>query len=81
MKYRLFNPRFNVESDRIVSKEDMHNPTLNSMFTNLKWKDDECEPVTISVKLVKETINRSTHVMDLSMPNLSSSILRSKREI
>ena len=69
----------------VVSKEDMHNSTLDFMYTNLVWKDDESEPMTIKTKPVKEAIGRSTHTVDLSTLDLSLSILattsRNKGEI
>ena len=45
-----------------VSEEDMHDPTLKLMLTNLVLKDDESEPVTIKVEPIKEVIGRSTHI-------------------
>ncbi|XP_068469910.1 uncharacterized protein [Phaseolus vulgaris] len=74
MKDGLFNPPVDEESDVVVSEEDMHDPTLNSMLTNLGWKDDESEPVTIKAEPVKEATGRSIHTVDLSAPDLSSSI-------
>ncbi|KAK7368912.1 hypothetical protein VNO80_10945 [Phaseolus coccineus] len=74
MKDGLFNPPVDEESDVVVSEEDMHDPTLNSMLTNLGWKDDESEPVTTKTEPVKEATGSSTHTMDLSAPDLSSSI-------
>jgi len=59
----------------VVSEEDMHDLTLNFVFTNLGWKYDDSEPVTIKAKPVKEVIGRSTHAVNLSVPDLSSSIL------
>ncbi|XP_014509199.1 uncharacterized protein LOC106768523 isoform X2 [Vigna radiata var. radiata] len=74
MKDKLFNPPDDEESDVVVSEEDMHDPTLNSILTDLGWKDDESEPVTVKAEPVKEAAGRSTHTMDLSVPDLSSSI-------
>ncbi|XP_047174045.1 uncharacterized protein LOC124841760 [Vigna umbellata] len=74
MEDKLFNPPVDEESDVVVSEEDMHDPTLNSILTNLGWKDDESEPVTVKAEPVKEATGRSTHTMDLSVPDLSSSI-------
>jgi len=74
MKDGIFNPLVDEKSGVIVLEEDMHDLTLNFMFTNLGWKDDESEPMTIKAELVKEAIGRSIHTMDLSRPDLFSSI-------
>jgi len=75
MKDGLFNPPADEESDVVVSEEDMHDLTLNSMLSNLGWKDDEFEPVTIKAETVKEATSRSTHTVDSSAASkLSSSI-------
>ncbi|XP_027920945.1 uncharacterized protein LOC114178977 isoform X1 [Vigna unguiculata] len=74
MKDKLLNAPVDEESDVVVSEEDMHDPTLNSILTNLGWKDDESEPVTLKAEPVKEATDRSAHTMDLSAPDLSSSI-------
>ncbi|KAL3010928.1 hypothetical protein AAZX31_07G172700 [Glycine max] len=85
MKDRLFNPPVDEERDMVVSEQDMHDPTLNSMLTNLGWKDDESEPMTIKEEPVKEATVRSKHTVDLSALDSSSGIpataLRSKGEI
>lgn len=75
MKDKLINPPVDEERDMVVSEEDMHDPTLNSMLTNLGWKDDESEPVTIKEEPVKETIGRSTH------SGIAATASRSKGEI
>jgi len=49
MKDEIFNPSLDEESDVVVSEEDMHDPSLNLMFTDLWWKDDESKPMTIKV--------------------------------
>ncbi|KAL2343916.1 hypothetical protein Fmac_005201 [Flemingia macrophylla] len=81
----LFNPPVDEERDVVVSEEDMHDPALNSMLTNLGWKDDESEPVTVKEEPVKETTGRSKHTVDLSAFDSSSGIpataSRSKGEI
>ncbi|CAJ1936258.1 unnamed protein product [Sphenostylis stenocarpa] len=74
IKGGLFNPPVDEERDVVVSEEDMHDPTLNSMLTNLGWKDDESEPVTIKPEPVKESTGRSTHNVDLSAHDSSSGI-------
>ncbi|XP_029124550.1 protein MLP1 homolog isoform X2 [Cajanus cajan] len=85
MKGGLFNPPVDEERDAVVSEEDMHDPVLNSMLTNLGWKDDESEPVTIKEEPVKEATGRSKNTVDLSSLDFSSgtpaTALRSKVEI
>ncbi|KAL5054418.1 hypothetical protein RYX36_035100 [Vicia faba] len=58
MKKELFNSPVDTavdeERDVDVSEEDMHDPTLNSMLTNLGWKDDGFEPVSIKEEPVKQ---------------------------
>ncbi|RDX81946.1 Hepatocyte growth factor-regulated tyrosine kinase substrate, partial [Mucuna pruriens] len=84
-KDKLINSPIDEEGDVVVSEEDMHDPTLNSMLTNLGWKDDESESVTIKEEPIKEATGRSTHTVDLSALDSSSGIpatvLRSKGEI
>ncbi|KAI5386331.1 uncharacterized protein LOC127100669 [Lathyrus oleraceus] len=48
------------ERDVVVSEEDMQDPTLNSMLTNLGWKDDGFEPMTIKEEPVKEATSTVT---------------------
>ena len=64
-KKELFNSPVNVavdeERDVVVSEEDMHDPALNSMLTNLGWKDEGFEPVTI-----KEPIKEATSTVTTS---------------
>jgi len=36
MKDGIFNPSLDEESDLVLSKEDMHDPTLNLMFTRVE---------------------------------------------
>ncbi|KAK7400445.1 hypothetical protein VNO78_11653 [Psophocarpus tetragonolobus] len=83
MKDGLFNPPVDEERDVVVSEEDMLDPTLNSMLTNLGWKDDASEPVTM--KEVNQATGRPTHTVDLSALDSSSGIpattLRSRGEI
>ncbi|TKY59379.1 Vacuolar protein sorting-associated protein 27 [Spatholobus suberectus] len=74
MKGGLFNPPVDGERGVVVSEEDMCDPTLNSILTNLGWKDDESEPVTIKEETVKEATGRSTHTVDLSALDSSSGI-------
>jgi len=71
LKDGLFNPPVDKESDVAVSKEDMHDQTLNSIVTNLGWKNDEFELVTIKAKLVKEAIGKSKLIVDSVAPDLS----------
>lgn len=88
-KKELFNPPVDTpvdeERDVVVSEEDMHDPALNSMLTNLGWKDDEFEPVTIKEEPVKESNSRLKHTVDPSVLDSSSGIpataSRSKVEI
>ncbi|KAH1049892.1 hypothetical protein GLYMA_08G061700v4 [Glycine max] len=79
----LFNPPVDEERYMAVSEEDLHDPTLNSMLTNLGWKDDEFESVAIKEDPVKEAT--ATHTVDLSAHDSSSGIpataSRSKGEI
>ena len=63
----------------------MHDPTLYSMLTNLGWKDDESEPMTIKEEPVKEATVRCKHIVDLYALDSSLGIptiaLRCKGEI
>lgn len=63
-KKELFNSPVDVavdeERDMVVSEEDMHDPALNSMLTNLGWKDEGFEPVTIKEEPVKEATSTVT---------------------
>ncbi|KAG4999433.1 hypothetical protein JHK87_020505 [Glycine soja] len=68
----LFNPPVDEERYMVVSEEDLHDPTLNSMLTNLGWKDDEFESVAIKEDPVKEAT--ATHTVDLSAHDSSSGI-------
>ncbi|KAJ1376351.1 Tetratricopeptide-like helical domain superfamily [Sesbania bispinosa] len=88
-KDELFNPpvatAVDEERDVVVSDEDMHDPALNSMLTNLGWKDDEFEPVTIKEEPAKYNTSRFKQTVDLSVLDSSSGIpasaSRSKGEI
>jgi len=75
MKDRFFNRLIHEKIDVVVSEENMHDPTLNSMLINLGLKNDEFKPVTLKVELVKEVTGRFTHNVDLSTLNLFSCIL------
>jgi len=85
IKDDILNPPLDEDSGVVVSEKDIYNQTLNFTVTNLGWKDDEFEPVTLIAKSVKEVIGRCTHIVDLSTPYLSLSIplatSRNKREI
>jgi len=63
----------------------MQDPILDSMLSNLRWKDDEFELLTIKSETIKSAIGRSRHTMDLSAPDFTLSIyatsLRNKGEI
>ncbi|XP_061336420.1 uncharacterized protein LOC133283560 isoform X2 [Gastrolobium bilobum] len=77
MKDKLFNPPVETavdEGDVVVSEEDMLDPALNSMLTNLGWKDDEFEPVSMKEEPVKEATSRFTRPVDLSVLDSSSGI-------
>ncbi|XP_057421843.1 uncharacterized protein LOC130715743 [Lotus japonicus] len=85
MKGERFNPAVDEEKDVVVSEEDMQDPALNSMLTNLGWKDDKHEPVTIKEEPVTDATSRFKHTVDLSIRDYSSGIpataSRSKGEI
>lgn len=63
-KKELFNSPVDVavdeERDVVVLEEDMHDPALNSMLTDLGWKDEEFEPVAIKEESVKEATSTVT---------------------
>lgn len=89
MKKELFNSpvetAIDEERDVVVSEEDMHDPALNSLLTNLGWKDDSSEPGIIKNEPVKEATSRFKHTVDPSALNSSSDITvtasRNKGEI
>ena len=68
-----------------IAEKDMHDPSLLSMQTNLGWKDDGVEAVTVQPKPSKQVLDHLVHSTDPSIIPLSSSISaarpRSKGEI
>uniref|UniRef100_A0A6N2KYA3 Uncharacterized protein n=1 Tax=Salix viminalis TaxID=40686 RepID=A0A6N2KYA3_SALVM len=68
-----------------IAEKDMHDPSLLSMLTNLGWKDDGVEAVTVQAKPSKQVLDHLVHSNDPSTIPPSSSISaarpRSKGEV
>ncbi|KAJ6767247.1 MYOSIN-11 [Salix purpurea] len=68
-----------------IAEKDMHDSSLLSMRTNLGWKDDGVEAVTVQPKPSKQVLDHLVHSTDPSIILLSFSISaarpRSKGEI
>lgn len=71
-------------SDGVVTEEDMHDPALNSMLTNLGWKKEEPLPGSAKEEPIKKATSSYTRTMDLSVldsSGISGETSRSKSEI